>query len=749
MEYIEGEELLDYCDRKNLTLNERLDIFRKICAAVSYAHQNLVVHRDLKPSNVLINKDGEPKLLDFGISKILTGEQDAETGTATAMGMLTPKYASPEQFRGENVTTATDVYSLGVILYELLTGSLPYELTNRRVDEIARIISESDPLRPSSAASSQQSAISKNSSAKKQSPKTAEEKENSKLRTQNLKFLKGDLDNIILKALKKEAERRYSSIDRFAEDIRRYQVGLPVTARPDTFAYRTKKFVRRNRTPVIAAALVFLTLIGGIVASAWQYRRAENRYQIARQLANNVLFKYHDEVRDLPGSTRVREMLVKDALEYLNRLRENSVRDTELQKEIAQAYYKVGVVQMSLYDNSADNAAAALDSFASTLKIQEELAAENPNDLELRRQLADSHSKQSEAFAVKLDFENALESLEKARRNYEIGLAAQPDNLQLLLPLILTLRSIDNLIEAPAEKHLENARQMLVLAERGRNASPNDARLQMLAATIHADIGRFLGHPEMSPLNHLDESLSSLEKTLEILRGLIRAQPENASYQGVYASSLMVAADVLIERGETAAAVKNTSEALEITKRKAESDLRNLNGQIQYAFALNHHARTLTAANQLNEAMQMHRLAQKIFSENTKLTETNPALLELAMDLTEGEGDTLVKLSDYSDALNSYRKSLGSADLLRQKTKEHAISIINTARLSVKIGLVQSKIAENVNSGDGEKLKNQAAVNLSHGIESYKLLAEKNLLPLRDQRFYDSGQKEIGRIKRN
>jgi tetratricopeptide (TPR) repeat protein len=206
----------------------------------------------------------------------------------------------------------------------------------------------------------------------------------------------------------------------------------------------------------------------------------------------------------------------------------------------------------------------------------------------------------------------------------------------------------------------------------------------------------------------------------------------------------MVAADVLIEHGETAAAVKNTSEALEIAKRRAESDLQNLNGQIQHAFALNHYARALTAANQLDKAMKIHRQAQKIFTDNTKLTETNPGLLELAMDLTEGEADTLVKLSDYSGALNSYQKSLESANFLRRKTKEHAIAIINTARLSVKIGLAQSKIADNGNTGERQNLKNQAWQNLNQGIELYKIPAEQNLLPLRDIRFYNLAQKEIG-----
>jgi serine/threonine protein kinase len=750
MEYVEGEELLDYCDRKNLSAGERLEIFRKICGAVSYAHQNLIVHRDLKPSNILVTEDGEPKLLDFGISKILSSESEVQTGTATALGMLTPKYASPEQFRGEAVTTGTDVYSLGVILYELLTGNLPYELTNRRIDEVARIVSESEPIRPSSAVSGRQSATGKNSVGKDRKAKTENQKENPKSKIQNLKSLKGDLDNIILKTLKKEPERRYASVDRLSEDIRRFQAGLPVSARPDTFAYRASKFVRRNRSAVIAAALVFLTLIGGIIATAWQYRRAENRYQIARQIANNVLFKYHDEVRDLPGSTRVREMLVKDALEYLRHLQENGGADDQLQREIALAYYKVGTVQMSLYDQSADNAAAALASFAHALEIQTALLAENPNNAELRRQLGNSYLKQGDAFAVKLDFERALDSYENARRHYEIGRHAQPDDLQFLLPLILTSRSIDNLSEAPAEKHLENARRMLDLIVAAQQVAPTDDNLRLLAAGAHADIGRFLGHPETSQLALLDESLENLEKNHEILRDLMRRQPENSFYAGVYASSLMVAADVRIERGDAAGALKNTAAALEIAERSQQSDRQDLNAQIQYAFALNHYARALTANNQLEEAITINWQARQIFADNRKLTETNPSLLELAMDLAEGEGDTFIKLTDYAAARDAYGKSFESAETLQRKMNNRASQTKNTARLRVKIGLAANSLAASVKSvEEKQKLIDEAARNLSEGIESYRVLAEKDLLPLRDLRVSDAAQKELTRLEQN
>ncbi len=262
MEYVEGEPISTYCDRHGLPLNERLQLFRKVCAPVTYAHQHLVVHRDLKPSNILVDSEGEPKLLDFGIAKLLTPEEEMFTQTAPGLRAMTPDYASPEQIRGEKITTASDVYSLGVLLYELLTGQKPYREKTRTTEEISRAITDEEPARPSSALqSNQQSKVSQERS------------------------LRGDLDNIVLMAMRKEPHRRYASAGQFSEDVRRYLAGLPVIAHKDTVSYRASKFIRRNALGVTAAVLVFLTLLGGIVATAWQARRATAHARMAEEQA--------------------------------------------------------------------------------------------------------------------------------------------------------------------------------------------------------------------------------------------------------------------------------------------------------------------------------------------------------------------------------------------------------------------------------------------------------------------------------
>ncbi len=253
MEYVEGEPLTDYCEQRNLGTKERLELFGKVCAAVSYAHQHLVIHRDLKPANIRVTAEGEPKLLDFGIARVLeTDTSKVGEHTISLAAAMTPEYASPEQVLSEPMTTASDVYSLGVVLYELLTGAKPFRLAGRSVEEARRVIIGEQPERPSTLATDYGQS----------------------------KLLRGDLDNIILTALRKEPERRYPSVARLADDLRRHLDGLPVTARRDTLRYRGGKFLRRNRVGAGAAALLALTLLGGIAATLWQAaaaRKAEAR----------------------------------------------------------------------------------------------------------------------------------------------------------------------------------------------------------------------------------------------------------------------------------------------------------------------------------------------------------------------------------------------------------------------------------------------------------------------------------------
>jgi eukaryotic-like serine/threonine-protein kinase len=247
MEYIDGETITQFADDQNLDVRSRLDIFLKVCSAVAYAHRNLIVHRDLKPNNILVAADNEPKLLDFGLAKLL--DQDAARigeQTQTAFHALTPAYASPEQLLGEQITTASDIYSLGMIMFELITGGRPFQTDGKSLDEIVRTVTLTEPQAPSRYASS------------------------------GFK-LDSDLDNIVLMALRREPERRYRSVEQFADDIKRHLDGRPVLARPNTWTYRTSKFIRRHRLGAAAAAIVLITLICGVTATVWQSRKTERQ----------------------------------------------------------------------------------------------------------------------------------------------------------------------------------------------------------------------------------------------------------------------------------------------------------------------------------------------------------------------------------------------------------------------------------------------------------------------------------------
>ncbi len=268
MEYVEGEPLDVHCDQHRLSLGARLDLFRQVCAAVHHAHRHLVVHCDLKPSNILVTADGEPKLLDFGVAKLLGSGHGPQPATKEPSGAqrMTPAFASPEQVRGEPVTTASDVYSLGVLLYILLTGRQPYGLRGRSRQELERIICEQAPLPPSE--------VLKEAALAQARGSTLEG-----LRRR----LRGDLDAITGMALHKDPGGRYSSVEQLAQDLRNHQVSLPVLARRKTLAYRMSKFVRRHRLGAAAAALIVLSLLTGITAATWQARQAQAARHRAEQ----------------------------------------------------------------------------------------------------------------------------------------------------------------------------------------------------------------------------------------------------------------------------------------------------------------------------------------------------------------------------------------------------------------------------------------------------------------------------------
>jgi len=339
MEHIDGLPITEYCDQKHLTTRARLELMESVCKAVQFAHQNLVIHRDIKPSNILVTKSGIPKLLDFGIAKLMRPEDMQHTiaVTVSSARMLTPGNASPEQVRGETVTTATDVYSLGVLLYQLLTGQFPYEITSYRPADLEKIICDSIPTRPSNrfdlkSGTGTMDSIEENSQLRAATP------------ARLTKQLRGDLDNIVLVAMRKEAERRYATVRQLQQDIGNYLQHRPVLARRESLGYLTSKFVRRNRWAV-AAGMAFLAVVIGLtsfytVQLAEQRDHAQLEAAKAQEVATFLtdLFTEADPQRSLGKPVSAKQMLDNGAARIKDELTSQPELQAALMATIGESY---------------------------------------------------------------------------------------------------------------------------------------------------------------------------------------------------------------------------------------------------------------------------------------------------------------------------------------------------------------------------------------------------------------------------
>ncbi|MBL8293764.1 MAG: protein kinase [Bryobacterales bacterium] len=590
MEYVTGQPIVDYVKEQKLNREQRLRLFCQVCEAVAYAHRNLIVHRDLKPANIFVTPDGTPRLLDFGVATLTVPDLQASLSTARTVSnrMLTPSYASPEQFRGEQVTTTSDIYSLGAILYEILTGVRAHRIEVGSYDEIYRVICEQEVLRPSLA-------------VRGGSPMALSSGE-----------LRGDLDRIILKALHKEASRRYQSVDQLVEDIGRYLAGRPVRAQDDSWAYRASKFISRHRFSVAASALAVICLVAGLAATFWQARqarierdRAQRRFNDVRRLATTFLMD-HDAIAALPGGTELRRTLITRSLQYLDSLAHESADDISLQRELALAYEKMGDVQGRQDGPNLGDTAAALTSYTKALAIRQAIVKAVPKDEEAQAELARAMERLSGALKIAGNFQEAL-NLD--RRNVEIR-----ERL---------FRVSTNPIEAKRELAAGYTNLGGSLSHFGDWAGVIDARSKALA---------------------LYESLVSGTATADDWRGLVLGHMRMAS--------------ILRHEKQMAAAGKHYQEAQTVCATALEQFPNHRNLRTLQASTLVGLGTYMKEVGKLNEAADYWRRAQQQYAAMLAADPRDLRGVSLLASTHHGLGQTLAMQDKRAEALEQLRKGL-------------------------------------------------------------------------------------------
>lgn len=623
LEYVDGLPINEYCDRHALGLDARLRLFRVVCSAVHYAHQNLVVHRDLKPGNILVSGDGTPKLLDFGIAGLLEAGNGGGTGVASGLRALTPDYASPEQLLGGPVTILTDVYSLGVVLFELIAGKRPYRMTGASPAEVERF--HAAGLAPPS----------------------------------SVRFVSRDLDAINLKAMRLEPAGRYGSVELLSEDVQSFLVGDAVEARQGNAAYRLGRFARRHKAFVAAAALVILSLLGGIAASARQARiaereraKAEARLVDLHKMSKALLFDIYATVENLPGSLPAREAVVRKALEYLGALVADSAGSPGLSRDLASAYQRVGEIQGHPFFANLGDTAGCLASLRTALAMRERLLLGDPGNVDLERDRNTSLEAIGSVLSRTGDVALGLATLRQAQESWGRLAARLPDDRKLQRDLAASTLRISDVLSISGDRTaaLASVNAARAIMEPLARTQPDDRRAFRDLVLVQGKAASLMGEN-----GDLAGATVALEAAAADLRTWLGRQPHDAELRRDLAITLNKVGDCRLEARQPGPSVAAFREALEIVKSLLAADRKDARGQVDLVYTRARLGIALAAGGDAREAEASFRAA----------TADTEVLLAASPNDSFGRSELAGALSEWGALLARRGDSTGRAKLER------------------------------------------------------------------------------------
>lgn len=729
MEYVEGQPVNSFCRNNTLNNRARCELFLKILDAVSYAHRNLVVHRDLKPGNIFVTKEGTPKLLDFGLAKLISGNGDASTTILTTfLRPFTPEYASPEQVRGLPVTTATDIYSLGVVFYELLTDRRAQRIPTSTPLEIERTVCEVNAPRPSQIAPS----------------------------------VDEDLDNIVLMAMRKEPERRYQSVDQFAEDIQRYLHGRPILARQDSVTYRLRKFLVRNRLEIATVSVLILSLAAGLVVSVMQTRRAgkalvaaesarlialhenaraqsearkaqqaleaearlsaiaeeqrdaaqhektvaDERANDLFELANRALFDVENSIEKLPGSLDARKKLVKTTLDYLERLRNENGLDNRMRLTLSQAYFKVSMIQGSHYFPSLQDFKGAEASLRKAAAIILPLYENNPGNPQVTSQYLD----------IQIELANNLQE------------AGRPEAVAIynrLLPVahrIAQVKACDLECEKQ-ESEIENQLAEAYLRvddPRGLEHADREVELSRKMLAQHPDnfelkrdvaISLSSAAAGQKAIGDLGKAAEDFRESIQIREALLREQPHDIeTHRGLFVAYGNYAAVLGIpwspNLGRPADAREMATKCVALARESVAADSQDATARFDLAMALGRMGMIDPAPGEakqslttLQEAIGLMKPAVNSNPDSSPYATQFALLLEYQGHRFEALGQRQSAVQSYQESLEALRPFLGSggSTMTRQNLASEealALAYASAGNQVAAAGIAASTVAE-------------------------------------------------------